>query len=194
MKYYAIKNGRKTGIFETWDECKKYVIGYKNAIYKSFLTLEEANNFLNDQPLKEINYDLPTFYVDGSYDINSGAYSYGGILLIDGKEDFKFNKAFDCDEFSISRNVSGEIFGAMFAINIALGREYKEINICYDYIGIEMWYKSLWKANTDIALMYANFRDEIKDKIKINFIKIKSHTNNKYNDLADCLAKEALGI
>ena len=24
-KYYAIRRGKKVGIFESWDECKKYV-------------------------------------------------------------------------------------------------------------------------------------------------------------------------
>ncbi len=37
-KYYAVRNGRKVGIFETWEETKAQVIGYKNAIYKSFST------------------------------------------------------------------------------------------------------------------------------------------------------------
>ena len=35
-KYYAVKAGRNTGIFETWDEAKEEVHGFKNAIYKSF--------------------------------------------------------------------------------------------------------------------------------------------------------------
>ena len=36
MKYYAVKKGRKTGIFTTWDDCKAQVNGYKGAVYKSF--------------------------------------------------------------------------------------------------------------------------------------------------------------
>eukprot|EP00833_Pecoramyces_ruminatium_P008807 jgi/Orpsp1_1/1182839/evm.model.c7180000082854.2 len=45
--YYAIKKGYKTGIFEKWDECKEFVLGYKGAIYKGFSTLSEAQNFMN---------------------------------------------------------------------------------------------------------------------------------------------------
>ena len=45
-KYYAVKAGRKTGIFETWDEAKEQVHGFKNAIYKSFKTMEEAENYM----------------------------------------------------------------------------------------------------------------------------------------------------
>lgn len=35
-KFYAVRKGKKTGIFSTWDECKEQVTGYKGAIYKSF--------------------------------------------------------------------------------------------------------------------------------------------------------------
>ncbi len=37
-KFYAVKQGRKTGMFLTWDDCKKQVMGYPGAIYKSFGT------------------------------------------------------------------------------------------------------------------------------------------------------------
>ena len=43
-------------------------------------------------------------------------------------------------------------------------------------------------------MKYVEFVNNIKDKIKVNFIKVKSHSNDKYNDLADMLAKKALGI
>lgn len=37
-KYYAVRQGRKTGIYQTWGECKEQVQGYKNSIFKSFST------------------------------------------------------------------------------------------------------------------------------------------------------------
>ena len=33
-KFYAVKNGKTPGIFETWDECKKSVDGYSGAALK----------------------------------------------------------------------------------------------------------------------------------------------------------------
>ena len=45
-KFYAVRQGRKTGMFLTWDECKKQVMGYPGAIYKSFGTEEEAKEYL----------------------------------------------------------------------------------------------------------------------------------------------------
>ncbi len=41
-KFYAVKNGRKIGIFLTWNECKEQIDGFSSAVYKSFPTREEA--------------------------------------------------------------------------------------------------------------------------------------------------------
>lgn len=48
-KFYAVRNGRKIGIFNTWDECSSYVKGYKGAEYKSFKTKEEAELYVKNQ-------------------------------------------------------------------------------------------------------------------------------------------------
>ena len=191
MKYYAVKYENEKKIFTNWDECLEYVKGKKRVLYKAFLSLEEANAYLEDK--KEVNYDLPTAYIDGSYDTVTGCYSFGGVLIIDDKI-FDFKKKYDPDDFSSARNVAGEIKGAGFIINYAYNKGIKELNIIYDYEGIEKWYTGQWKAKSDIAKKYLEFASEIKDKIKVNFIKVKSHSNNKYNDMADKLAKEALGL
>lgn len=44
--FYAVKVGRKTGIFPTWDACKKQVEGYSGAQYKKFKTEEEAQAYI----------------------------------------------------------------------------------------------------------------------------------------------------
>lgn len=49
MKYYAVRKGRKPGIFTTWDEAKKQVDGFSNARFKSFPTYEEAEKFMHHQ-------------------------------------------------------------------------------------------------------------------------------------------------
>ena len=44
-KYYAVRTGRKTGVFMTWAECQKQVTGFSGAEFKSFPTMEEAQAF-----------------------------------------------------------------------------------------------------------------------------------------------------
>ncbi|MDU2709992.1 MAG: RNase H family protein, partial [Finegoldia magna] len=46
----------------------------------------------------------------------------------------------------------------------------------------------------NLTKSYKKFIDEIKPQIDINFVKVKGHSNDTYNDMADELAKEALGI
>ena len=48
LKYYAVYRGKSGApkIFTSWDECKKEVIGFKGAIYKSFTSEKEAINFI----------------------------------------------------------------------------------------------------------------------------------------------------
>ena len=45
-KYYAVKKGKKPGVYRTWDECKAQTDGFSGAIFKSFKTQEEAEAFI----------------------------------------------------------------------------------------------------------------------------------------------------
>ena len=190
MKFYALKDETHKIIVNDWEEAKGLLKTLKSPKYKSFKTKEEAEAFLNDKEL-EIDFKLPSAFIDGSYDEKTENYSFGGCLFLEGKI-YYFKKKYFKDEYSPFRNVAGEIKGAGYIINYAINHKIKELNLYYDYNGIEKWYNGEWKANSPIAIEYVQFAEMAKQKIKINFFKIKSHTNNKYNDLADKLAKEAL--
>ena len=116
------------------------------------------------------------------------------MCIISYKEEFKFNKKFPKDNYSNARNVAGEIKGASFIIQYAINRGFKTLDIYYDYIGIEKWYLHEWKANSEIAIKYTEFADKARNLIKVTFHKVKSHTNDYYNDMADSLAKKAVGL
>ena len=45
-KYYAVRHGRKPGIYLTWAECKEQVQGFTGARYKSFPDRAQAEEFL----------------------------------------------------------------------------------------------------------------------------------------------------
>ena len=90
------------------------------------------------------------------------------------------------------RNVAGEMLGAMYAVKWAMVNGYQEVELRYDYAGIEKWVQGEWKAKNELAQKYAAAMNEWKKSIRISFLKIAAHTNNKYNDMADELAKAAL--
>lgn len=47
--FYAVRNGRQEGVYQSWDDCKEQVNGYSGASFKRFDTLQEAQNFTNSQ-------------------------------------------------------------------------------------------------------------------------------------------------
>ena len=61
-KYYAVASGRKPGVYETWDECKKQVFSFPNAQHKvnnttsppSFPPFARANALLSDERISRI--------------------------------------------------------------------------------------------------------------------------------------------
>ncbi len=192
MKYYAIKADGINTIVSSWEEAQNIMKGLKNIKHKSFSNINDAQAFLDNSDTATSTLG-PTAYIDGSFNSKTNEYSFGGVLIIDGKE-YCFKKKYEEDEYSSFRNVAGEIKGAGYIINYCINNNIKELHLYYDYKGIEQWYNGGWKANTKIAIEYTKFRDYAINKINVIFHKVKSHTNNHYNDLADKLAKEALGI
>jgi len=45
-KYYAVAVGRETGVFKDWNICQSHTHGYSGACFRSFTSLEKANQFL----------------------------------------------------------------------------------------------------------------------------------------------------
>lgn len=51
-KFYVVWKGKHPGIFETWDDCKAQIAGFKGAQYKSFSTFAEAKKAYNGNYLE----------------------------------------------------------------------------------------------------------------------------------------------
>ena len=157
-KYYAVRKGLNPGIYNTWDECRKNVIGFSGAIYKSFTSLEEAKSFMNGgsstadlevagntatgqgKGNAEVNSAVVKNYafVDGSFNSSSNVYGYGGFLVA-GDKKYVLQGRNDDEEMASMRNVAGEICGSMAAGEKAIELGLPEISIYYDKMGIEMW-------------------------------------------------------
>ncbi|HBE8718254.1 TPA: viroplasmin family protein [Clostridioides difficile] len=57
-KFYAVKVGRKPGIYSTWKDCLKQVNKYSGSSFKSFNTLEEAQNFIGKKLMLKVVWTI----------------------------------------------------------------------------------------------------------------------------------------
>ena len=193
-KFYAVKKGKKTGIFSTWDECKEQVTGFKGAVYKSFKTLSEAEAFLERNEEKKENIeevDGVYAYIDGSFDRINGIYG-SGVVIVDGDEKYEYKHAGNREDYAQLHNVAGELEAAKFVMWYAVDKKIKEITLFYDYQGIEAWAVGDWKANLPYTQDYVKFYNKVKTAVKVNFVKVKAHTGIELNEVVDNLAKEAI--
>lgn len=314
--YYAVKNGRKPGIYTTWADCQQEIIGFSGAVFKGFETLEEAQEFMKNsgangkrvipkKVVEEKSKDTGVFtdaeldgmidslilnsdqkedkkkgsgsveekdqgsfleanetngeqkadleaagmavdrmtaagmetagmaaagmavdrmaadrmtadrtavdelaademegvdrysinaYTDGSYDALTKAFSCGVVLLTPNGRFFMNEKYSANDNNTETRNVAGELKGAELAIRYAMLNGYRRVRIYHDYEGVAAWAAGEWQAKSEVARLYVDFIGKASSKIEIQFQKVAAHTGNKYNEIADKLAKSALII
>lgn len=213
-KFYAVKQGKSTGIFQTWEECKASVDGYPGAEYRGFAAKTEAEAYLAGEGNFETGAYLSSAegyaiderceaeirrtpgqvvaYVDGSFDEKIGKYAFGCVILTPEGETIRRFGNGDNPQSMALRNVTGEMLGAMYAVKWCGKYGYSAIEICYDYMGIEMWATGGWKAKNELTQKYAAFMREHGRKLHISFRKIAAHTGDRYNEEADQLARTGL--
>ncbi len=201
-KVYAVRKGRKSGLFYSWPVCQEQIKGYSGAEYKSFPTEEEAKNYLAggtslaQLPSIEMSNpgpDTMLAYVDGSYNLATKEYSAGVVALWRGVE-VTFSEKADDPNLQNMRNVAGEIMGAQIAMNYALEQEANILVIYHDYEGVEKWCTKAWEAKQEGTKKYKAYYEQVAKQLDIRFVKVKAHSGDQYNEQADRLAKDALGL
>ncbi len=100
--FYAVRNGKKPGIYKTWAECQLQTLGFSGAIFKKFKQLKDAESFLKIEqyvqgPMKKakIDYeevkiqdvivDASVIYTDGGQNKLTGMDAWGCVTNNKGK-------------------------------------------------------------------------------------------------------------
>ena len=199
MKFYAVKVGRKIGIFDNWNECNNSIKGFPGQDFKAFNSREEAEAYLEDRDLWDeiISTDINNGYIvafcDGSYDNKLNRYSYGVIIIDDEHNEIPLCGYGNNKKYISSNNIIGEIFGVINALDWAVSNGYNKVKIYHDYEGLSKWINGDWQAKSDVAKMFTSIYSlKFDGVLDVVFEKVKGHSNNKYNDKADSLAKSAL--
>lgn len=210
--FYAVLAGRQPGIYKTWAECQRQVIGFKGAKFKGFVTLEDAEAFMgsrngagsagngtgsvagsavNGKGQENGDFSSGTvIFVDGSY--MKGRYSWGFAAYEGGELIYTANGAGTSKDAAKLHNVAGEMDAAREAVQWAeaQGLEDTGVTICHDYEGIAAWPLGHWQAKLPQTQEYAAFMQPRLGWVR--FQKVAGHTGVEGNELADRLAKEAL--
>lgn len=202
--YYAVAVGHNTGIYETWEECKKNIIDYVNPIYKKFRTIEEATNFIEEY------VDTLYVYTDGACHGNGDKTAIAGIGIYFSKDN-ENNVSQKLEGENLTNNIA-ELTAAIRAIIIIKKMEYKNKIIVTDseyVIKCATTYGEKLAKNNWLALSKKENKEppnlnlvkklyELTNKYNIKYKHVRAHTSNKdrhsiSNYYADKLANDSIG-
>lgn len=141
-------------------------------------------------------------FTDGSYNRKTKKIGWAFIILDEyGNILAEECGSSDLECYCSANNVGGEVLAVQRAILFVSEQllefiRIEKIELCYDYIGVEMWttpYKKQWNAETSISKNYKRLcipiiNSFINFGINFSYKKIKSHSSNKWNDYVDRLA------
>lgn len=135
-------------------------------------------------------------YVDGSFKTINEHQLIGSAYVVVNPDGSTVERkvAKEVEAGTHSRNISGELNATYGAIAYALQNNLPEITIYHDYVGIAEWANLNWKANKPETKQYANYVNRVRNEkgLVINFVHVKGHSGDMFNEVADKLAGEAI--
>lgn len=201
LTYYAIKQGVKEGVFPmTWEEARPLVVGNFTSQFLSFKNEADAQAYYDDSETQEgLNLvatddfpeDVVVLYTDGSFADKTKTSAYAFVAVKEGKVLYRKSGISDT-EFKESRNVASEITAIKEAVKWAYSNGYKKIILRYDLEGLGFWISGSWHATVELTKTYVAFiQDYLENKhMEITFEKVNAHSDDKFNNQVDKLAKE----
>lgn len=200
MSYYAVKIGKRPGIYLSWDKCKEVVNGFPGAIFKKFPTEEEALEFIGVKEkiiLTIINQSplLPpivppvvdekkseTFFFDGSCikEIAGGACYFP-----------RLKKVFYARLDGKGTSSRGELLGLL------LGLKYGPLTDTLHIVGDSTYAMNQasgahkTKANHDLV---KKIHERVSTFKKVTYEHVYSHKGIEANEICDIYAKKATSL
>ncbi|XWX05292.1 RNase H family protein [Aggregatilineales bacterium SYSU G02658] len=123
-------------------------------------------------------------YVDGSF--IDGRVGYGAVIL--RGDEVVAELCGEVTAYRESRQVAGELAAVMRVVDYCKAHGIPQVDLHYDYAGIEMWATGRWKANLPMTQAYQQYMK--RSPVNVRFRKVRSHSNDKWNDHADALARQ----
>ena len=150
-RYYVVWSGPTPGIYASWDECKAQIAGVKQALYKAFNTLDEAQQAYASPPGKYVGAKSTdrkpvcataqsaaiiknAMAVDAACSGNPGMMEYRGVYVGTGEEIFHFGPIY-------GTNNIGEFLAIVHGLALLKQRGI-EIPIYSDSYNALLWVKA----------------------------------------------------
>ena len=180
IRYYAVRTDRKPGIYYSWEECKNQIHRYSGALFKSFETKQQAEEYINNMIKKE-NIFVQT---DGCYENNRKKDARAGVGIYQSEK----------NPFNISERLPGnlqtnnraEIFAVIRAIETSIEKD-KCLVIYTDSIYVINCHGTKNpKKNLDLVMRMNDLINERKGKVVFKYV--RGHYGNEGNEQADKLA------
>jgi len=193
VKYYAVAKGVIPGIYTDWPTTQKMVNGFPKAVFKSFTTRSEAEEYMRlysdvyvqttiqvpvqTNPQLQLIVQQTIAYTDGS--MNEGRCGFGTVIITTTGD--KFEAYGHVPEYlGITNNVA-ELYAIYVALSLIQGDVFIYSDSTYA-IGV----LTGWNVKANINLV-----DSIK-KLLVNriveFQHVAAHSGITYNEEADRLA------
>ncbi len=149
-KYYVVWNGREPGIYRTWEDCQRQVVGFPAAVYKSFKSEAEAKrafeapatDYVNVPTNRSKTSEADALAVDAACSGNPGPMEYRGVYLATGQEIFHYGPVH-------GTNNIGEFLAIVHALAL-LKKRQRVMTIYTDSRNALLWIKAR-KCRTKLA-------------------------------------------
>lgn len=175
LYYSPNQDAYKITAQEIPDEGDKLIIqGYWN----------ELNGIKDEKIYRDKGFEID---VDGSF--RNGVTTYGAVIRKNGKIISELSGIVDTMHVKGSHQIAGEIKAVTESVKWCIENGVNEVTVYYDYKGLEKWASGKWKTKKAVSQEYYRFMKN--NSMKINWVKIESHTGKKWNEYADRLAAKA---
>ncbi|CAG8658468.1 36103_t:CDS:2, partial [Racocetra persica] len=187
--YYAVRVGRKPGIYMLWEKYKEQIHEYPGALYKKFNTKQQAEDFIKQIDDKNKLLVWTDGYCFNCKEINGKKQYLGKLNSIAGIGVFFA----DNNNRNLSERLPGEIqtnnraklYAVIRALEIVDEQQDIIINTDSMYV-INSYNNETPKQNTDLVFRLNDLIKKRKDKTYFNHV--KGHSGNYGNEQADRLA------
>ena len=208
-KFYAVKRGRKTGLYTVWAECAAQVKGFQGAIYKGFMTEDEARAWLGganartEQPRAAAEMAAPSapdadyiIHTDGSCLRNPGG-AGGWAAVIETAATGAVEEKSGGDPETTNNRM--ELTAALMALSavpegarVALYTDSQYLKNAFTKFWLPAWKKRGWKKADGEPVLNQDLWVQLDAAFaarQVQFHWVKGHAGNPRNERCDALAR-----